>query len=169
MTGIVARPGAMVRAGEPLLTIAPSTGELVANLYAPSEAIGFVREGARVRLRYRAYPYQKFGQYPGTVAAISRAPSAPRRSTAGVPIENQSEGRAALYRITVRLDRPTIRVYGRDEPLAIGERLEASIYLEQRRLWQWIVDPLQALVNAAEPALTARPAEGGSQHARRAQ
>jgi membrane fusion protein len=72
--GIVARPGAMVRAGEPLLTITPSTGELVAHLFAPSEAIGFVRAGAHVRVRYRAYPYQRFGQYPGTVVAITRPP-----------------------------------------------------------------------------------------------
>ena len=82
VTGIVARPGAMVRAGEPLLTIAPKTGELVAHLFAPSEAIGFVREGARVRVRYRAYPYQKFGQYPGTVAAITGAGSGMGRAMA---------------------------------------------------------------------------------------
>jgi membrane fusion protein len=102
-----------------------------------------------VRLRYRAYPYQKFGQYSGTVAAITRAPLGAEEIDRGVPIENQPEGRAALYRITVRLDRPIVRAYGRDEPLAIGERLEASIYLERRRIWQWIVDPLYALVHAA--------------------
>jgi membrane fusion protein len=150
VTGIVARPGAVVRPGEPLLTITPRAGGLVAHLFAPSESIGFVREGAHVLVRYRAYPYQKFGQHPGTVVAITRAPLGAEEIDRGVPIENQPESRVALYRITVRLDRPTIRVYGHDEPLAIGERLEASVYLERRRIWQWVADPLYAFVHAAD-------------------
>ena len=79
----------------------------------------------------------------------TRAPLGAEEIERGVPFESQSDGRPALYRITVRLDRPTVRVYGHEEPLAIGERLEASIYLEKRRIWQWIVDPLYALVHAA--------------------
>ena len=44
---------------------------LVAELFAPSRAVGFVADGDEVRLRYAAFPYQKFGHARGTVVAVS--------------------------------------------------------------------------------------------------
>ena len=43
-----------------------------AELLAPSSAIGFIHKGDRVLLRYSAFPYQKFGEYWGTVVSVSR-------------------------------------------------------------------------------------------------
>jgi len=146
VTGIVARAGAMVRPGDPLLTILPKGGTLQAQLFADSRAIGFVHEGARVLMRYQAYPYQKFGQQPGTVTAISRVALGAEEIERGVPIEQQSEARAALYRITVRPDRPTLEAYGQEKRLQVGERLEASIFLDRRPIWQWLLDPLYSFV-----------------------
>jgi hypothetical protein len=77
VTAIHAVPGAKADTGTPLLSIVPLASRLEAHLYAPSRAIGFVRPGQRVLLRYQAFPYQRFGHYEGVVAAVSRAALSP--------------------------------------------------------------------------------------------
>lgn len=54
------------------MTLVPASAALEARLYGPSSAIGFVRPGQQVLLRYDAYPHQKFGRYAGTVTSVSR-------------------------------------------------------------------------------------------------
>jgi membrane fusion protein len=147
VTALVAHQNGMVRAGGPLLTITPAGGSLVAQLFAPSESIGFVRPGARVLMRYHAYPYQKFGQKHGIVTDISRTPMGIDEIDRGIPL---GDGRAALFRITVQPDRPTVSLYGVERAPAIGERLEASVFLETRPIWQWILDPLYSLARAVD-------------------
>jgi membrane fusion protein len=39
----------------------PSGARLLAHLYAPSSAVGFLRADQPVLLRYDAFPYQKYG------------------------------------------------------------------------------------------------------------
>ena len=150
VTGLIAHQGAMVRAGEPMLTLAPAGGSLVAQLFAPSEAIGFIEPGTRVLMRYNAYAYQKFGQQPGVVTDISRVPLGIEEIERGVPLGAVNDNRAAMFRITVRPDHPTVSVYGQQKTPAIGERLEASVFLERRAIWQWILDPLYSLARATD-------------------
>lgn len=145
VTGVVARAGQAVPNAAPLLTIVPASGELQAHLYAASDAIGFVREGANVMLRYAAFPYQKFGQHPGEVAAISRAALKPDEIEAGVPLPGGQAARDALYRLTVKPRRNTVEAYGKPEPLQVGMQVEADVFLDSRPIWQWILNPLFSL------------------------
>ena len=55
------KPGQVVQSGQPLLSLLPAGDVLEAELFVPSRAIGFIERGDNVRLRYQAYPYQKFG------------------------------------------------------------------------------------------------------------
>lgn len=151
VTAIQAVRGALAQAGLPLLLIVPPKSELEVHLYGRSEAIGFVRPGQPVRLRFDAYPFQRFGQYPGVVVSVSRAALGPsdlpdRLSSRGAaPIGNRSAGDAALYRVTVRLASQDVVAYGEVQPLQAGMSLEASIALERRPLYQWVLDPLYTL------------------------
>jgi membrane fusion protein len=70
ITSVLSQAGQTVTAGATMVTILPQGVPLEAQLIATSKAIGFVREGTRVLLRYEAYPYQKFGQYGGTISLI---------------------------------------------------------------------------------------------------
>ena len=80
--GIVAtvliKPGQAVTAGEPMLTVVPAGSPLEAQLLVPSSAVGFVRAGQRVVLRYQAFPYQQFGLHFGEVAQVSRSALSPQ-------------------------------------------------------------------------------------------
>jgi len=148
VTAILIEQGGHANVSAPLLSIVPAGASLEAHLYSPSRAVGFVRPGQRVLLRYQAYPYQKFGHYEGVVASISRSAVNPGElppQLAGVIVAGVTGGVAGpepVYLITVRLARQTVTAYGRQVDLQPGMQLEADIALETRRLYEWVLDPL---------------------------
>jgi membrane fusion protein len=144
VTGILARAGQTVALGDPLLTIVPTGEPLVAELLAPSAAIGFLRVGAPVLLRYQAFPWQKFGQYPGRVAVISRAALSAADLSQMAPEAEAGQ----LYRVTVTPDAQAVEAYGQPEPLQAGMRVEAHVLVDTRPLYQWILEPVYSLRGA---------------------
>ncbi|MBV1775701.1 HlyD family efflux transporter periplasmic adaptor subunit [Burkholderiaceae bacterium DAT-1] len=137
VTGIQAQPGQTVSAGQPLAAILPTGSPLRAEFLAPSSAMGFVRVGQRVQMRYAAFPYQKFGQQGGAVVEISRA---------AVQVLKTPDGlEQAMYRITVQPDAQNITAYGRPEPLQPDMSVEADIQVDRRTLIEWIFEPLIAI------------------------
>ena len=141
--GIVAtrlvEPGQSVRAGQPILSVLPAGATLQAQLLVPSRAIGFVDRGDAVELRYQAFPHQKFGHHRGTVSRISRSALAP--AELGALLGGAPSGEA-YYRVQVDLPDQAITAYGKQEPLLPGMRLEADILGEERRLYEWLLEPL---------------------------
>lgn len=148
VTAITALAGQTVAAGTPLLTIIPNEQPLVAQLIVPSSAIGFVRQGSDVLLRYRAFPYQKFGQYRARIAEISRATLRPEE-IAQIGGAGQSAGAAAFYRIIVEPEMPFVNAYGHQEPLQAGMEVDAHLLVDTRPLYQWILDPIYGLRGGA--------------------
>jgi membrane fusion protein len=138
---LLAKAGQTVADGQPVLSIVPRGAKLEAQLLVPSSAIGFVTPGNQVVLRYRAYPYQKFGQQYGKVVQVSR-------SALGHAEASKLLGRNVaipLYRVLVALDHQTIDAYGKPEGLKPGMALDADILLDRRTLWQWVFEPLYGL------------------------
>jgi membrane fusion protein len=144
-TAVIASVGTAVEGSRPLLSIVPRGARLEAQLFAPSRAVGFVRPGVPVRLRYQAYPYQKFGQATGRVVSVSRtALPASEIFTMGNPSGN-NQNSEPYYRISVVLDQQTIVAYGVKQPLQPGMLLDADVMLERRRLYEWVLEPLISL------------------------
>lgn len=149
--------GQSVQAGQTVSTLVPQArlegkdvrdnpSELQAQLFAPSRTAGFVQVGQSVRLRYAAFPYQKFGMAQGHVVAVSSSPIAPEDLPTG---QSQALLAAAqtsepLYRITVRLPAQFINTYGRPTPLNVGMSLDADINQDTRKIWEWLLDPALA-------------------------
>jgi membrane fusion protein len=146
ITSVLSQAGQTVTAGATMVTILPQGVPLEAQLIATSKAIGFVREGARVLLRYEAYPYQKFGQYGGTISLISRAPLRADEAGLSPQAATNTAQASGLYRIIVTPDRSSVTVYGREEPLQIGMQVEAHVLAETRPLYQWVLDPIYGLL-----------------------
>jgi membrane fusion protein len=144
ITGLSAVSGSSIGTDAPLMTLVPAGAPLEARLYGPSRAIGFVRPGQRVRLRYQAFPHQKFGQYGGVVASVSRSTVEATPGGDGPPLPGLEPGEPA-YRVTVTLDRPSVTAYGETVPLQPGMQLEADVLIESRRLYRWVLDPLHSL------------------------
>jgi membrane fusion protein len=144
VTALHAAAGDAVTPAAPLLSILPQGAVLEAHLYAPSRAVGFVQAGQAVLLRYRAYPYQKFGHARGVIRSVSRSAITPQELP---PVFAAGSATPAepLYRITVGLERQAIDVAGRAYPLQAGMQLDADVLLERRRLAEWLLDPLYTL------------------------
>lgn len=138
---VLAEPGQSVSAPAALATLVPAGSTLQAQLFAPSRAIGFVQPGQAVRLRFEAFPYQRYGHREGRVVEVSRTP------LASADLATQGAGSAAggepLFRITVALAPAADAQSGL--PLAAGMRLSADLLLERRRLIEWLFEPLLAL------------------------
>ena len=146
VTAIQAVAGGHADINVPLLSIVPSGTALEAHLYSPSRAVGFVRPGQRVFLRYQAYPYQKFGQYDGVVVSISRSAVSPGELAPQLSgLATLSGTNEPVYRIEVSLASQTVTAYGRRLPLQPGMQLEADVALEHRRLYEWVLDPLYTI------------------------
>ena len=142
-----AEAGQTVASGALLASLLPAQTQMLAQLFAPSSAVGFVRAEQAVRLRYQAFPYQKFGAQTGRVVQVSRTPLAPAElAQLNLPAA-LSQGLASepLYRITVSLDRQSVAAYGQEQALAAGMQLDADVLLERRRLIEWIFEPLLSL------------------------
>ncbi|MBL0075471.1 MAG: HlyD family efflux transporter periplasmic adaptor subunit [Rhodocyclaceae bacterium] len=137
--------GQTVLAGQSLATLQPAGTELEAQLYAPSRAIGFVQNGQAAQLRLDAYPYQKFGLQQATVSSVSESALAPNELPPAVQARYGSRlSGEALYRITLRLARQSIAVYGKEEALKSGLAVEADIVQERRRIVEWMFEPILA-------------------------
>jgi membrane fusion protein len=141
-----AEVGARADSTVPLLSIIPAGSRLEAHLFSPSRAIGFVRTGQRVRLRYQAFPYQKFGQYEGVVTRISRSAMNPADLSQQLSgLSGLVDAKEPVYLITVELKSQSVTAYGRPMPLTPGMQLDASIAMETRTLAEWMFEPLFTL------------------------
>lgn len=151
VTALQSASGSSVGPEKPLMTLVPVGSNLEAQLYGPSRAIGFVRPGQRVQLRYQAFPYQKFGQYEGVVKSVSRTTIGPAE-LAGQGVERQGSAAASepLYRITVTLASQSAIAYGEKAPLQPGMQLEADVLIETRRIYEWVLDPLYSLTGRGQ-------------------
>ncbi|KVM86159.1 HlyD family secretion protein [Burkholderia stagnalis] len=142
VAALLAKPGQVVNAGQSVVSLLPQGAQLEAQLMVPSRAIGFVRPGARVVLRYQAYPFQKFGQQFGRVSEVSRTALSPQEVA---NLTGQTNVPEQLYRVIVALDRQDIAAYGKREALRPGMALEADVLIDKRRLIEWVLEPLYAL------------------------
>lgn len=139
VASVLAEVGQSVSPASALATLVPAGSKLQARLYAPGSAVGFVQAGQLVRMRYEAFPYQKYGQQLGHVVEVSRVPlGAAELAALTLPAAGGSS--EPLFRITVALDRPAESM-----PLAAGMRLQADVVLERRRLVAWLFEPLVGL------------------------
>ena len=160
VTAIVARPGQVVSTGSPMLKIVPQPAIMHAELLAPSSAIGFIHQNERVLLRYSAFPYQKFGEYPGTVVTVSDAALTPEEVqsllTGAQPMAQSlltgaqpTKQNGPSYRIIVKPDTQFVKVYGEERKLPASMQVQAYALLDRRPLYQWILEPLYDIGRAA--------------------
>ena len=144
VTAVLAELGQAVSPGAPVASLLPADARLQAQLFAPSSAVGFLRQNQQVQLRYQAFPYQKFGHHAGQVLQVSRTPLQ-AVDLAGLPLPESMKSTPSaepLYRITVTLDQQVVQAYGQAQPLSPGMQIDADVMLDRRRLIEWIFEPL---------------------------
>ncbi|CCQ11311.1 probable secretion protein [Pseudoalteromonas luteoviolacea B = ATCC 29581] len=136
VTGLLAKPGKSVNVDQNMLSILPRHAQMQAIIYVPAEAYGFINEGQTTRLRYHAFPYEKFGIYDGTITQVSASVILPEEAAQPGIISKPA------YRVVVSLAEQNITAYGKATPLRAGMTLDADIVIEERSLLRWLFDPV---------------------------
>jgi membrane fusion protein len=124
----------------PLITLLPTDAPIQATLLAPVHAAGFLAEGQALRIRYDAFPYQKFGIQEGEITAVTAGTVLPA-DQAYLPMAVSGP----VFRVTARPTADAIKAHGSDFQLRAGMTLSADIILENRSLLQWLLEPLYGL------------------------
>jgi membrane fusion protein len=139
-TALLADRGQAANPSQPLVSILPADATLEAHLLVPSHSIGFLAPKQTVLVRHEAFPYQRFGSYQGRVAEISKTLILPGETA--LPVQLQEPA----YRVTVALEEQSVRAYGQNFPLQAGMLLDADIWLDRRKLYEWLLDPLYSVL-----------------------
>lgn len=138
VTGILIKPGQHLTAGSVALSILPDDTLLEAVVYVPTRAIAFIENGQSARIRFHAFPYERFGVHEGQVLEISHTVIMPDE----VPELVLEE---PAYRVRIGLQQQFIYAYNRELSLRAGMALDADIVTEQRSLIRWLFDPIFSL------------------------
>lgn len=135
----VGAAGAIVREGEVLSEVACLGHRLEAEFSLPQAGLPLVRAGQFVKLRFDAFPYQRYGIQVGTVRWLGSAGMGGSDTTA--------------FRALVDLSQDSIRVHGQQRPLMAGMGGRADVVVGRRSLVSYAFEPIRALrENLATPA-----------------
>lgn len=133
------RPGQTLSPGETVAVLVPEGGTLIAELYLPTRAAGFIQAGQEVRLRIDAFPHQRFGTAQAVITSVSRTVLAPTEAV--IPGLTLNE---PVFRVEAALARADIDAYGETITLQPGLLVSADIIIDRRNLIEWLFDPLFA-------------------------
>lgn len=121
---------------EPIATIAADNSlMLLANVTSAVQA--HVHTGTIVQVELDAFKGRPQGKLHAQVVSVAAEPSETFDLLTG--------GNKLSYKVAMRIDSDTIS-YPRDELL--GKTVKVKFALEKRRLYQWLLDPLQTLFGA---------------------
>jgi membrane fusion protein len=139
VTTILAEVGQTVSPAAPLMSILPQGAALEAELLVPTRAAGFIKPGQSVALRYQAFAYQRFGHHQGEVLRVGRSVIQPNETSVPLPVSEP------VYRVTVRLPAQQVKAYGQAMNLQAGMAVDADIWLDRRRVIEWLFDPILSI------------------------
>ena len=125
------QPGDKILANAPLGGIAPSGARGVLQIEVAEHDRAFLREGQAVKLKFSAFPYQRYGLINGTLEYISPATKV------------SAQSKQPVYEARVTLERDHYLVADTRYPLRYGMTASAEIVVRERRLIDLALDPFR--------------------------
>lgn len=133
--------GTVVQPGTVLASLVPQNENLKVEVWVSNEDIGFVRPGQPVKLKFAAYPFQKYGMGHGTIEYVSAdAQSAEEARDMGMAANGQQPLR---YKALVALETRALEREGLSYQLAVGMQTTAEILLGNRTVAEYLLSPVQ--------------------------
>ena len=143
--------GQMVSVGDSLLQVLPyEIDHYALVLWVPNDAMPYITTGDKVSIRYDAFPAEKFGQFAGTVSLISRTPATPQEMLTyqGAP-KSLLTAAVPYYKVIVRPEKQIIAYNGNSLSLENGITAQSTLFLEKRRIYQWMLSPYYDMKHSA--------------------
>ncbi|HGY2267029.1 HlyD family secretion protein [Morganella morganii] len=144
--------GQMVNPGDTLLQILPENiRQYWLVLWVPNDALPYLNVGDAVNIRYEAFPAEKFGQFAATIQVISKTPASAQEmmTYAGAPKVSQMPQSIPYYKVIVRPEKQMITYDGRGLSLQNGMKANTTLFLEKRKIYQWMVSPFYDMKQSA--------------------
>lgn len=129
--------GSTVLPDQLLATVLPENMTMLAEVYVPSSAIGFIKPGQHARLMYDAFPLQQFGTFAGEVHSVSDFILMPSE------VPQTFFLREATFKVQIAIRKDSILFESGGAPLRPGMLLAAEIILESRSLLDWLLEPIR--------------------------
>lgn len=142
VSGLTPHVGSQVTPDQTLIRILPRNSSLQVVLYVPTATAGTIAAGQAVRLRFDAFPYERFGIHDGEIIEVGATPLFPGEAE-GLPELDQP-----AYRVIVAMDVQSIQGIERTLPLRPGMRVQADIITDRRSLFEWLFDPIYSVQKA---------------------
>jgi HlyD family secretion protein len=127
------QPGDKVQANTPLGGIAPSKSRSIVQVEIAENDRAFLREGLPVKLKFNAFPYQRYGIINGTLEYVSPATRPAQQS------------KQPVYEARVSLERDYYQVAETKYPLRYGMTAAVEIVVRKRRLIDLALDPFRQI------------------------
>jgi membrane fusion protein len=142
VVGLNAIEGQTVDSATTLLHIVPEGAKLAISLPIPSRSMGQIQAGNRVIYSLDPYPPSLFGYRYGQVISVSQSIILPRDFSANDMLAVQEPS----YRVLVAIDEDFQQVKDQRTPLQPGTGVDARIVIEDRKIYEWIFQPLLQLL-----------------------
>jgi HlyD family secretion protein len=127
------QPGDKVQANTPLGGIAPRNSRSVVKVEIAENDRAFLREGLPVKLKFNAFPYQRYGVINGTLEYVSPA------------TKPATQSRQPMYEAQVSLEHDYYQVAETRYPLRFGMMATVEIVVRERRLIDLALDPFRQI------------------------
>ena len=150
--------GQVVSGAQSLMTIVPSDGPIEIEAMIQNQDIGFVNPGQEAVIKIEAFPFTRYGSISGKVARVSRDAVEERDALAMAdPVQAArpggasggagSKGPSLVFPATVRLEKSTINVDGKEIALSPGMLVTVEILTGQRRAIDYVLAPLREVAS----------------------
>ncbi|WP_151638786.1 HlyD family efflux transporter periplasmic adaptor subunit [Noviherbaspirillum aerium] len=130
---ISTQSGDKVQANTPIGGIAPKNARPVLKIDIAEQDRAFLREGLQVKLKFNAFPYQRYGLINGTVEFISPA------------TKPSAQSKQPVYEGRVALERDYYEIGETRFPLRYGMTATAEIVVRERRVIDLALDPFRQI------------------------
>jgi len=127
------QPGDKVNANTPLVGIAPKNAHPILKIEIAERDRAFLREGLPVKLKFSAFPYQRYGIINGTLNYISPA------------TKTSPQTKQPVYEGRVTIERDHYLVAETKYPLRYGMTATAELVVRERRLIDLALDPFRQI------------------------
>lgn len=131
--------GQMVKAGDLLAQIVPTADysyQLV--LWLPNSSVPYVAVNDKIKIRYDAFPFEKFGQFSGKIISLANVPSTAQEMSnyTNAPRDGQP-----YYKAIAHIDNDIFTYKRKALLLASGMKAQVTLFLEERPMYQWMFSP----------------------------
>jgi hemolysin D len=123
--------GGVVSPAAPVMTVVPTSKQLLVEATIDNQDIGFIEEGQSAEVKVEAFPYTRYGVLHGTVVQVSNDAK-----------QDESDKKKWVFTAQIALPTNSMTIEGKQIHLTPGMTVTAEIKTGRRRIMSYLLSPL---------------------------